>query len=111
MGRHKESVNLLRSCSLLSRQKIALLHYIRGYAINRACAEKIIGNVNGFVCPHVRMRASSAVKHMKMGFPSVLVLFMCIYLYMYVRIRSCLFYVICTCYIFSSMHNGIKMER
>lgn len=63
---------------------MALLHYIRDYAINHACVEKIIGNVNGFVCPLVRMHASSAVKHTKMGFPSVLVLFMCIYLYMYV---------------------------
>lgn len=90
---------------------MALLHYITNYAINHACVEKIIGNVNGFVCLLVRMHASSAVKQTKMGFPSVLVLFMCIYLYMYVCMHT-LLSLLCHMYVlnFFSMHNGIKME-
>lgn len=61
--------------------------------------EDYIVNANGFVCPRVRMRASNASMRMKMGFPSVSELFLCIYLFIYVCIQSCLFHVTCMCYV------------
>lgn len=72
--------------------------------------EDYIVNANGFVCPRVRMRASNASMRMKMGFPSVSELFLCIYLFIYVCIQSCLFHVTCTYVLcFSSMHNEITI--